>query len=57
MIFDSASADILGATVMDMVAIKTLSGQERPMADYVENFLRTAGIRFHRDEHENVLRQ
>jgi acetylornithine deacetylase/succinyl-diaminopimelate desuccinylase-like protein len=53
--FDSASADAIGATVMDMVAIKALSGHERPMADYVEKTLAQAGLHCQRDAHDNVL--
>jgi succinyl-diaminopimelate desuccinylase len=55
MIFEPASADAIGATLMDMVAIKALSGHERPMADYVEKTLTQAGLRCWRDAHENVL--
>src|SRR3954469_13413656 len=55
MIFTPAHADIIGKTVSELVAIKSLSGEEAPAADYVQTFLKKAGIESQRDDQDNLL--
>ncbi|MCW8133107.1 MAG: M20/M25/M40 family metallo-hydrolase [Planctomycetota bacterium] len=47
--------DAMVRTLCEMIAIKALSGEEKPMADYVETFLRRLGIPAERDEDDNVV--
>lgn len=49
--FDTAA---MTRTLGEMIAIKALSGQEKPMADYVAAFLRNCGLTVWRDADDNV---
>ena len=42
-------------TLADLVAIKSLSGEERPAADYIEAFLKQAGYTVDHDAQDNVV--
>jgi succinyl-diaminopimelate desuccinylase len=55
MIFTDAHADEIGRTVSELVSIKSLSGEEKPAADYVVNYLKQIGITADRDEDDNVV--
>jgi succinyl-diaminopimelate desuccinylase len=55
MIFSPADADTIAQTVRELVAIKSLSGEESPAADYVQNFLKRYGIATDRDSDDNVV--
>ena len=55
MIFQPDSADEIGKTVCDLVSIKSLSGDESLAADYVQSFLKKAGIAVTRDANDNVI--
>ena len=48
------NTDAIAKTVCDLISIKSLSGHEAPMADYVQQFLRNAGIASVRDDQDNV---
>ena len=54
MIFSLDSADAIATTVHDLVAIKSLSGEEAPAAEYVQNFMQQAGLTVVRDSDDNV---
>jgi succinyl-diaminopimelate desuccinylase len=54
MIFAPAQADSIGKTVCDMIAIKSLSGFEAPMAVFVEAQLKSIGLKAERDGEDNV---
>ncbi len=54
MIFAPAQADSIGKIVSEMIAIKSLSGHERNMANYVVAQLAGAGLKAERDEEDNV---
>ncbi|MBI3830556.1 MAG: M20/M25/M40 family metallo-hydrolase [Planctomycetes bacterium] len=47
--------DALVRTLCEMIAIKALSGEERPMADYVAAFLQRIWLDVERDEDDNVV--
>ncbi len=53
--FTPESAGAIGRTVMDLVAIKSLSGDEAPMADCVQAKLAGFGLACTRDTHDNLL--
>src|ERR1043165_8496108 len=53
--FENDSAAAMGRTVMDLVAIKSLSGDEAGMADYVQSHLSKLGFDCVRDAQDNVL--
>src|SRR6185436_15961754 len=54
MIFGPESADSIGQSVRDMIAIKSLSGYESPMASFVQAHLKGSGISTERDSDDNV---
>ena len=54
MIFAPATAEQIARTVCGLVSIKSLSGEEAPAADFVQNFLKAAGLATQRDDHDNV---
>ncbi|HYG77610.1 MAG TPA: M20/M25/M40 family metallo-hydrolase [Planctomycetota bacterium] len=54
MIVLPAHAELIGQTVIDLCAIKSLSGEEAPVANYVQKFLSSAGLSSQRDEQDNV---
>ena len=41
-------------TLCDLIAIPSISGDEAPIADYIENYLRTNGLDVERDEQDNL---
>jgi succinyl-diaminopimelate desuccinylase len=55
MIFSPADAETIGKTVSELCAIKSLSGEEAPAADFVQAFLKKVGIASERDDQDNVL--
>jgi len=55
MIFSAACAEPIGRTVSDLVSIKALSGEERPMADCIEPRLKAFGLSVDRDDQDNLL--
>ena len=55
MVFSDDKAEIFGKTVCDLVSIKSLSGDEKLAADYVQASLKKAGISTERDIHDNVV--
>jgi succinyl-diaminopimelate desuccinylase len=55
MIFAPDSAADIGRTVADLVAIKALSGEERPMADHIQTLLAGYGLTCDRDNDDNLL--
>lgn len=50
----SFDTSVMVRTLCDLIAIKSLSGEEKPMADYIEAFLRSCGLSVERDEDDNV---
>jgi succinyl-diaminopimelate desuccinylase len=54
MSFPLESAERMGKTVADLVAIKSLSGEEAAVADYIQNFLRKAKLTVKRDDQDNL---
>jgi succinyl-diaminopimelate desuccinylase len=54
MIFPADSAETMAKTVADLVAIKSLSGEEAPAADYIQSFLQKAKIEVKRDDQDNL---
>ncbi|HEY3319054.1 MAG TPA: M20/M25/M40 family metallo-hydrolase [Planctomycetota bacterium] len=55
MLFDPIDADALAQTVSDLVAIRSLSGAESGVADFVRAWLTRAGVQHHRDGDGNIL--
>ena len=55
MIFPPESSDAIARTVVELVAIKALSGAEAPMADKVQSILKHWKIACDRDAHDNLL--
>src|SRR5436309_644224 len=55
MIFAPDTAESIGHTVREMIAIKSLSGNESAMADYVQAHLKSYGISSERDSDDNVF--
>ena len=53
--FSAESADAIGQTVVDLVSIKALSGDEAPMAEHVQRVIAAMGLTCARDEHDNLL--
>lgn len=53
--FKPESADAIGRTVVELVSIKALSGEEAPMADRVQSFIAELGLTCTRDIHDNLL--
>ncbi len=53
--FSRENAEAIGKTVSDLVAIKSLSGDEAPMAEHIEKLLAEMGIPCSRDTHDNLL--
>ena len=53
--FSNESAASIGRTVMDLVSIKSLSGDEAPMADHIQAHLARIGVDCQRDVHDNLL--
>jgi acetylornithine deacetylase/succinyl-diaminopimelate desuccinylase-like protein len=45
----------LTKTLSELVAIKSLSGEEKPMAEYIEAWLKRVGYKVDRDEQDNVV--
>ena len=45
----------LTKTLTELVAIKSLSGEEKPMAEYIEAYLKRAGYTVDRDAQDNVV--
>lgn len=54
MIFAPEQAEAIGQHVCDMIAIKSLSGDEAAMAAYVQSRLKDAGLAAERDAEDNV---
>ena len=52
--FSTDSAEVIGKTVADLVAIKSLSGEEAPVADYIQTFLQKAKLNVTRDDQDNL---
>ncbi|HLX64622.1 MAG TPA: M20/M25/M40 family metallo-hydrolase [Planctomycetota bacterium] len=55
MIFRPESASDIGRTVSELVAIKSLSGDEAPMADCIQSHLKGFGLSCARDANDNLL--
>jgi succinyl-diaminopimelate desuccinylase len=55
MIFSDASADKIGRTVSELVAIQSLSGDETAAAAYIVEWLKGAGLEADRDGEDNVV--
>jgi succinyl-diaminopimelate desuccinylase len=53
--FTPESADAIGQTVIDLVSIKALSGEEAPMAEHVQRVITGMGLTCSRDAHDNLL--
>ncbi len=53
--FTNESADAIGKTVVDLVSIKALSGEEAPMAEHVQSVITGMGLPCARDVHDNLL--
>src|SRR6185295_19666664 len=53
--FPPECAAEIGRTVLDLVSIKALSGDEAPMADYIQSRLKSFGLECVRDSQDNVL--
>jgi len=53
--FNSESADEIGRTVVELVSIKALSGEEAPMAERVQALIAAMGLSCSRDVHDNLL--
>lgn len=54
MTFSPDSAERMGKTVAELVAIKSLSGEEAPAADYIQSFLQKASLTVKRDDQDNL---
>jgi succinyl-diaminopimelate desuccinylase len=56
MIFAPSAADAMGRTVQNLVSIKSLSGDEALVADFIQQYLRdVAGLPAQRDDQDNVV--
>lgn len=54
LIFPPDSIEQFEKTLSDLVSIKSLSGEEAPMADYIQKFLSDCGLKMERDDQDNV---
>ncbi len=52
--FDPETAEAIAQTVCGLVSIKSMSGEEKPAADFVQQFLQRAGVAAQRDSDDNV---
>ena len=53
--FTPESAAAIGKTVIELVSIKSLSGDEAPMADHIQSYFAAIGLSCTRDAQDNLL--
>ena len=54
MLFPPETAEAIAQTVCGLVSIKSMSGEEKPAADFVQQFLNKASIPLQRDADDNI---